>query len=74
MVAALHGHDDIIDLLFHYCDPKYQIELKGKVNISDEMQINGVTALYCACYTGHFTTTKILIEIGRADVNQSTDD
>ena len=45
-----------------------------EIIISDEECIHGATALYCACYRGHFTVAKTLIELGRANVNQDTHD
>ena len=74
MVAALNGYDDIVRLLFTHCDPVHQIELKGQILISDGEYINGATALYCACYRGHFTVAQILIELSQANLNQDTDD
>ena len=42
--------------------------------ISDQLPIDGATALYCACYHGHFPMAKTLIELGHANVNQDTND
>jgi ankyrin repeat protein len=74
MVAALNGYDDIVRVLLTHCNPIHQVELKGQINISgvEEGRINGATALYCACYRGHFTVAKTLIELGTANVNQDT--
>ena len=74
MVAALNGYDDIVRVLLTHCDPTRQIELKGQVIISDEKRMKGATALYCACYRGHFTVAKTLIELGQANVKQGTRD
>jgi ankyrin repeat protein len=74
MVAALNGYDDIVRVLLTHCNPIHQVELKGQINISgvEKGRINGATALYCACYRGHFTVAKTLIELGTANVNQDT--
>ncbi len=37
MIAALNGYDDIVRVLLTHCDPIHQIELKGKIIISDEI-------------------------------------
>jgi hypothetical protein len=72
MVAALNGCDDIVRVLLTHCDPEHQVELTGQiVPIEDGDRICCVTALYCACYRGHFTVAKTLIEVGRANVNHS---
>jgi hypothetical protein len=36
--------------------------------------MDGVSALYCACYRGHFHVAKTLIELGKANVNETTSD
>ncbi|CAF1272907.1 unnamed protein product [Didymodactylos carnosus] len=72
MVAALNGFNEIVRVLFAHCDPKQQVELKGRMVISDEEHIDGATALYCACYRTHFTVAQTLLELGHANVNQST--
>ena len=74
MFAALNGHDEIVRVLFAHCDSKYQVELKGKIVISDEEYLDGTTALYCACYRKHFAVAQTLIQLGHADVNQDTVD
>jgi ankyrin repeat protein len=74
MVAALNGYDEIIHLLLRHCDPIHQVELKGNIIISDEISIQGATALYCACYRENFTVAKTLIEFGKANINQNTYD
>jgi ankyrin repeat protein len=75
MVAALNGYDDIVRVLLTHCDPVHQVELKGQIVIAEEDKcIHGATALYCACYRGHFTVAKTLIELGQANLNQDTYD
>lgn len=74
MLAALNGNDDIVRILLTHYNSKEQVELKGRINIFDEQYINGATALYCACYRAHFTVAKTLIEFGKANVNQDTED
>ena len=76
MVAAFHGYDDIVRVLLTHYDPTRQIELKGQMVILLMMQscVKGATALYCACYQGHFTVAKTLVELGQANVNQDTRD
>ena len=74
MLAASNGYYDIVRLLLsHDCTPN-QVELKGTIIVSDQLTINGATALYCACYHGHFKVARTLIELGRANVNQDTND
>ncbi|CAF1234732.1 unnamed protein product [Rotaria sordida] len=73
MVAALHGHDEIVQVLLAHCQPQYQMELEGKVAISEGNFIDNITALQCACYRAHFTVAKTLIDIGSADVNHDND-
>ena len=73
MLAAFFGYDDIVRVLLSHDNTPDHVELKGKVVISDEL-MNGATALYCACYRGHFTVATILIELGHANVNQVADD
>ena len=74
MVAALHGHDEIVRLLLT-CDPSAeQIKLRGRILDQNDTIMNGVNALYCACYQGHFGVAKTLIEVGKADVNEVTSD
>ena len=70
MVAALHGYDDIIRVLLSHCNSMHQIELKGQAIFFDTQIVQGVTALYCACYRGHFTVVKTLVELGQANVKQ----
>jgi len=72
MIAVLNGYDDIVPVLLTHCDPIHQIELKGKIIISDEICLDVATAFYCACYRGHFTVSKTLIEVGKANVNEDT--
>ncbi|CAF2867396.1 unnamed protein product [Rotaria sp. Silwood2] len=72
MVAALNGYDEIVRVLLTHCNSTSQIELKGEVILYDAKLIKGVTALYCACYRGHFTVAKTLIELGQANVKQHT--
>jgi ankyrin repeat protein len=74
MVAALNGYDDIVRVLLTHCDSTRQIELKGQVILYDAKLVKDATALYCACYRGHFTVAKTLIELGQANVKQSTRD
>ena len=74
ILAALLGHDDIVRILLSHDNTPNHVELKGRVVVSDQLSINGATALYCACYRGHFTVAKTLIELGHADVNQDTHD
>ncbi|UJR12188.1 hypothetical protein I4U23_016365 [Adineta vaga] len=73
MSATLNGYDDIVRVLLTHCDSKLQIELKGQLILYDETLVKGVTALYCACYRGHFTVAKTLIEFGQANVSQETE-
>ncbi|CAF3160877.1 unnamed protein product [Rotaria socialis] len=74
MIAALNGYEEIVRILFAHCQPQYQIELKGRVAVSEGNLIGGMTALQCACYRAHFTLAKTLIDIGGADVNNDNDD
>ena len=74
MLAASYGHDDIVRVLLTHDNTPHHVELKGKVILSDEISVNGATALYCACYHGHFTVAKTLIEVGHSNVNQDTND
>ena len=74
MLAASYGHDDIVRVLLSHNNTPDHVELKGRVVISDELTIHGATALYCACYHGHFAVAKTLIELGHANVNQNTID
>ena len=74
ILAAFHGYDDIVRVLLSHENTPDHVEVKGRVVISDQLTINGATALYCACYQGHFTVAKTLIEVGHANVNQDTDD
>ncbi|CAF4886499.1 unnamed protein product [Rotaria sp. Silwood1] len=71
MVAALNGYDDIVRVLLTHCNSTRQIELRGQVILYDAKLVKGVTALYCACYRGHFTVAKTLIELGQANVKQN---
>ncbi|CAF2861419.1 unnamed protein product [Rotaria sp. Silwood2] len=72
MVAALYGHENIVRILFTHCEPQYQIELEGTMCLDDQTSLEGITALYCACYRAHFTVAQLLIDVGRANVNHST--
>ena len=74
MVAALHGHDGIIRLLLTYDPSDEQLKLRGAILNEDQRRINGVSALYCACYREHFHVARTLIELGKADVNETTSD
>ena len=74
MAAASYGYDDIVRMLLAHDNTADQVEVKGQIIISDGRTIDGATALYCACYHGHFTIAKTLIEVGHANVNQDTDD
>ena len=74
MLAAFLGYDDIVRVLLSHDNTPDHVELKGKVVISDQLTINGATALYCACYQGHFTVAKTLIELGHSNVDQDTND
>ncbi|CAF3279028.1 unnamed protein product, partial [Rotaria sp. Silwood2] len=69
MVATLNGYDEIVRILFAHCEPQHQVELEGKVIISEKDIIDGMTAIQCACYRSHFNVAKTLIDIGGADVN-----
>ncbi|CAF3909515.1 unnamed protein product [Rotaria sp. Silwood1] len=71
MAAALNGYDDIVRVLLTHCNSTRQIELRGQVILYDAKLVKGVTALYCACYRGHFTVAKTLIELGQANVKQN---
>jgi ankyrin repeat protein len=74
MVAALHGHDETVRLLLT-CDPlAEQVKLRGRLLNENQTIMGGVNALYCACYRGHFHVVKTLIELGKADVNETTSD
>ncbi|CAF2566997.1 unnamed protein product [Rotaria sp. Silwood2] len=73
MVAALNGYDEIVRILLAHCQPQHQVELEGKVAISEGNFIGNMTAIQCACYRSHFTVAKTLIDIGRADVNRDND-
>ena len=74
MLAAFLGYDDIVRLLLSHDSTPDHVELKGTIIVSDQLTIHGATALYCACYRGHFTVAKTLIELGHANVNQDTRD
>ena len=74
MLAAFFGYDDIVHTLLSHDNTPDHVEVKGRVVISDQLTMHGATALYCACYQGHFTVAKILIEFGHANVNQDTYD
>ena len=74
ILTALLGYDDIVRVLLSHDNTPDHVEVKGRVFISDQLTINGATALYCACYRGHFTVATTLIELGHANVNQNTDD
>ncbi|CAF3666682.1 unnamed protein product [Rotaria socialis] len=74
MVAALNGYEDTVRILFAHCPPQCQIELKGRVAVSEGYFIGGMTALQCACYRAHFTLAKTLIDMGGADINNDNDD
>ena len=72
MVAALHGHDPIVRLLLT-CDPaKEQLKLRGAILNKNQTVMEDVSALYCACYRGHFDVARTLIEVGKADVNEDS--
>ena len=74
MVAALHGHDEIVRFLLT-CDPSdQQLKLRGKVVNPNQRREDGVSALYCACYRNHFHVANTLIELGKADVSEDTAD
>ena len=72
MIAAKAGHDDLVRILLSYYNSVEQVELKGTVKRPDGNNIDGATALYAACFHGHFTIAKILIEIGHANALQDT--
>ncbi|CAF1232443.1 unnamed protein product [Rotaria magnacalcarata] len=72
MVAALHGHEDIVRILFEHCKPEYQVELEGTIILDNQTILEGITALYCACYRAKFAVARLLIETGRANANHST--
>ncbi|CAF3582869.1 unnamed protein product [Rotaria socialis] len=72
MVAALHGHEDIVRILFEHCEPEYQVEFEGTIILDNQTILEGVTALYCACYRAKFAVARLLIETGRANTNHST--
>ena len=42
--------------------------------LDNETILEGITALYCACYRAKFAVAQLLIETGRANVNHSTFD
>ncbi|CAF4437462.1 unnamed protein product, partial [Rotaria magnacalcarata] len=67
MVAALHGHEDIVRILFEHCKPEYQVELEGTIILDNQTILEGITALYCACYRAKFAVARLLIETGRAN-------
>ncbi|CAF1313786.1 unnamed protein product [Rotaria sordida] len=69
MVAALNGYDEIVRILLAHCQSQRHVELEGRVAISEEDIIDGMTAIQCACYRSHFIVAKTLIEIGGADVH-----
>ncbi|CAF1297469.1 unnamed protein product [Rotaria sordida] len=69
MVAALNGYDEIVRILLAHCQSQQHVELEGRVAISEEDIIDGMTAIQCACYRSHFIVAKTLIEIGGADVH-----
>ena len=72
MVAALHGHDEIV-CFFLTCDPSNeQLKLRGIILDQDQPMMCGVSALYCACYRRHFHVAKTLIELGKANANEDT--
>ena len=74
ILASLLGSDDIVRILLSHNHTPDHVEVEGKVVVSDQLTINGATALYCACYCGHFTVAKTLIELGHSNVEQDTDD
>ena len=74
ILAASNGYDDIVRVLLSHDNTVDHVELKGTMIISDQLPIDGATALYYACYHEHFTVAKILIEFGHANVNQVTND
>ncbi|CAF1509461.1 unnamed protein product [Rotaria sp. Silwood1] len=72
MVAALYGYENIVRILFKHCEPEYQVELEGIMYLDDQTTLEGITALYCACYRAHFTVARLLIDAGGANVNHGT--
>jgi ankyrin repeat protein len=72
MVAALHGHDQIVRFLLTFDSADQQLKSCGKILNVDQKIMNGVNPLYCACYRGHFHVAKTLIELGKADVNEDS--
>ena len=74
MVASLHGHEEVVRLLLTHSSSCEQVELRGKVLLSDQKRTDGVTALWCALCRGHLDIARTLIELGKADVKQKIDD
>lgn len=61
MVAAIHGHVDIIDyLLSSDLNPKTNVNIKN---------IDGWTALMYACYYGKVDVVDRLLDVGDCDIN-----
>ena len=58
MLAALFGYDDIVRVLLSHENTPDHVEVKGRVVISDQLTINGATALYCACYLWTFYSSQ----------------
>ncbi|CAF1254920.1 unnamed protein product [Adineta ricciae] len=74
VITALNGYDDVVRVLLTHCNSKLQIELKGRVILYDTKRMKNITVLHCACYRGHFTMTKTLIELGQANVQHGIRD
>lgn len=74
MAASLFGHDDIVRLLLKYNSEPSQVEVEGEFCLADGKKFTDTTALYCACYSGHFHVAKTLIELGNANVYQKTNE
>ena len=72
MLAASNGYDDIVHVLLSHDNTVDHVELKGTMIVSDQLPIDGATALYCACYHEYFIVAKTLIELGHANVSQTT--
>lgn len=74
MVAARNGHDEIVRLLLTCHSADEQLQLRGIILDQDQKRMNGVSAMYCACYRGHFHVAKTLIELGNVNVNEGTEE
>lgn len=73
MLAAYYGYDHIVRLLLDIDPSTEHVQLYGKFYIEEqEERLAGATALFCACYRGHFQVAKTLIDIGHADVDDVT--